>query len=134
MVALLDTAASYEICFENEIEKIAGSACIYSTGFQMRVNGVADGITYFFEDDGDGNIYRFHFDSLNAKVIDDRNFGTVDYTKGEVLIGYTSSVTIVNTTVDNSVVEVRQFLRSKTSLLRRLLLLTSISPSLTSSL
>ena len=73
----------------------------------MRVNGVADGITYFFEDDGDGNIYRFHFDSLNAKVIDDRNFGTVDYTKGEVLIGYTSSVTIVNTTVDNSTIEVR---------------------------
>ena len=107
VVALLDTAASYEICFENEIEKISGSACIYSTGFQMRVNGVADGITYFFEDDGEGNIYRFHFDSLNAKVIDDKNFGTVDYTKGEVLIGYTSSVTIVNTTVDNSVVEVR---------------------------
>ena len=37
----------------------------------------------------------------------DANFGTVDYAKGEVIIGADNPITVVNTTVANSVVEVR---------------------------
>ena len=66
---------------------------------------VLDTKTYYFEDDGQGIIYSFYLDS-NNKVVANPNFGTVDYEKGEVFIGYATPVTIVNTTVGNSIVEI----------------------------
>ena len=71
------------------------------------LNGVVDTKTYYFEDDGQGIIYSFYFDASNNKVVANPNFGTVDYEKGEVFIGYATPVTIVNTTVGNSIVEIR---------------------------
>ena len=103
MEILKNTAASYEVCFENQIEKVAGGTCIYSTGFQV----LNDTKTYYFEDDGEGNLRRFYLGADNAKVIVDASFGTVDYTKGEVKLAYGTPVTIVNTTVANDVVEIR---------------------------
>ena len=99
----LSVKASFEVCFENAVT--AGS--VYSTGFGMLVNGINDGVTYYMEDDGNGIVYRFHFNELNQKIIDDDNFGTVDYTKGEVMFGYNSDLTIVNTTVDGAILELR---------------------------
>ncbi|QBP06140.1 baseplate wedge subunit [Synechococcus phage S-B68] len=106
-IALLNTSASYEICFENELKKDTSVSCVYSSGFQLKLNGSNDGVTYYFEDDGLGALYRFHLNEKNEKVIDDTGFGTVDYTKGEIKIGYTTPITFVNTTVSNSTIEVR---------------------------
>ncbi|QIN96925.1 baseplate wedge subunit [Synechococcus phage MA10] len=107
MVSLIDTSASYEVCFENRLRNNAGTSSVYSTGFQLSIEGVIDPQTYYFEDDSEGNIYRFYLDTSNNKVVVDKNFGTVDYTKGEVLLGYSAPITIVNTTVDNDVIEIR---------------------------
>lgn len=103
MEILKNTAASYEVCFENQIEKISGSNCVYSTGFQV----LNDTKTYYFEDDGEGKLRRFYLGTDNGKVIVDDSFGTVDYVKGEIKLAYDTPVTIVNTTVANDVVEVR---------------------------
>jgi len=107
MVAVLDTRASYEICFENEFRNYSGITSVYSTGFQLQINGVVDERIYYFEDDSKGNLYRFYLDSTNNKIVVDTDFGTVDYVKGEVKIGYQNPITIVNTTVDDSVVQIR---------------------------
>ena len=103
----LDTAASYEICYENALKTDTTNSVVYSTGFNLRINGVIDPTLYYFEDDTKGGIYLFHFDGLNNKIIDDTTFGTVDYTKGEIKIGYTSPITFVNSNVDGSTLEVR---------------------------
>ena len=107
MISLINTSASYEVCFENQLRNNSGTSSVYSTGFQISVDGVVDPQTYYFEDDSEGNIYRFYFNASNSKVIVDKNFGTVDYTKGEVQLGYSTPITIVNTTVENDVVEIR---------------------------
>jgi len=104
LAPLFNTSASYELCFENSFKNIpnSGQASVYSTGFRV----LNDTNTYYFEDDSNGAIYLFYLQD-NQKVIVDANFGTVDYLKGEILLGYSSPVTIVNTTVSADVVEVR---------------------------
>ena len=109
MTALLNNSASYEVCFENQIRNVSGTSSVYSTGFQISVNGIIDETVYYFEDDSQGKLYRFYLDSTNSKIIVDKDFGTVDYIKGEIQLGYQSPVTIVNTTVDNDIVEIRAF-------------------------
>ena len=103
----LDTAASYEVCYENQLKTDTGNSVVYSSGFNLRIDGVVDQTVYYFEDDSEGYLYRFHLDSLNNKIIDDPRFGTVDYTRGEVKFGYGTPITFVNSLVDGSTLEVR---------------------------
>jgi hypothetical protein len=98
---------SYEICFEQALKTDTNSSVVYSTGFRLLIGGVNDGRTYYFEDDGLGNIYLFYLDSTNTKIITNSTFGTVDYTNGEVMIGYSTPVTFVNTLLPNSVIQIR---------------------------
>lgn len=107
MVALENTLASYEVCFLNEIDPEKG---VYSTGFKL--NGDSTKL-YYFEDDGKGVIYSFYFDALNNKVVVNTKFGTVDYVKGEVFIGYDTPINITSTKVSGSVVEVRAYPKSQ---------------------
>ena len=102
MIAIEDTLASYEICFTNPINPDEG---VYSTGFTL----VGDTKTYYFEDDKQGNIYSFYFDSLNSKIVVNKKFGIVDYDKGEVFIGYDTPINITSTNVSGSIVEVRAY-------------------------
>lgn len=102
MVAIEQTLASYEVCFTNPIDPDKG---VYSTGFNL----VGDIKTYYFEDDKQGTIYSFYFDSLNNKIIVNKKFGTVDYEKGEVFIGYDTPINITSTKVSNSIVEIRAY-------------------------
>lgn len=109
---VIDTPASYEICFENGISKaeVGGTATVYSTGFQiLNAQGVNDGLTYYFDDDAQGNLILFYFNDDNVRINVNREFGTVDYEKGEVNFGYVTPVTVVNTSVANDIVEVRAF-------------------------
>ena len=108
MLVHWNTLASYEVCFTNEIEQDPKGGNVWSTGFSQILDGDDSGVTYYFEDDGAGNLYSFYIDDeLNNKVIVNKKYGTVDYKKGEVYIGYDLPVTIVNTTVANSIVEIR---------------------------
>ena len=107
MGAIIDTLASYEVCFLNSIESDREGGNVWSTGFKLVLEGVEDTKTYYMEDDGNGIIYTFYLDSLNNKIISNSNFGTVDYVKGEVMIGYETPVKIYSTTQPNNIVEIR---------------------------
>lgn len=102
-----NTAASYTTCFTNEFGKSADMVTVWSTGFKLEINGVLDDRTYYFEDDGLGNIHLYYFDALNTKVIVDTNFGTVNYAKGIVKLGYQKPITFVSTSVSNGIIEIR---------------------------
>ena len=98
---------SYEICFEQGLKVDTNQSVIYSSGFQIERGGVNDGKTYYFEDDTNGNVYLFYLDENNTKIVTDPTFGTVDYIKGEVMLGYTTPVTFVSTVKPNSVIQIR---------------------------
>ena len=100
---------SYEICFDQALKTNTNQAVVYSTGFQLLQDGVNDGKTYFFEDDTLGNVYLFYLDESNEKIITDMTFGTVNYVTGDVLLGYSSPVTFTNTSLPNSVIQIRAF-------------------------
>ncbi len=102
-----NTLASYEVCFENPIETDTNTYSVYSTGFRF----TDDEEIYYFEDDPieRGVIRLFHFDTYNEKIIDNKNFGTVDYIKGEIMLGENAPFSIASTVVDNSIVEVRSY-------------------------
>jgi len=119
MVAVVDTNASYEVCFENEFRNNKGTSSVYSTGFQLQIDGVVDSKVYYFEDDGEGKIYRFYLDDSGSKVVVDTNFGTVDYKKGEILLGYQSPINIVNTSVSGSVVQIRAIPKNQDVIAKR---------------
>ena len=101
------TASSYEICFEQALATNTGSSVVYSTGFQLDQGGVNDGRTYYFEDDTLGNIYLFYFDSTGTKIVKNAAFGTVDYVNGEVMLGYVTPVTFINTVELNNLIKIR---------------------------
>ena len=100
---------SYEICFEQGLKTDTNASVIYSTGFQLLIDGVNDGRTYYFEDDTEGNVYLFYLDADNAKIVVNPNFGTVDYISGEVQLGYSTPVTFVGTELPNSIIQIRAF-------------------------
>ena len=108
-----NTLASYEICFENELPRDPVNSSVFSSGFRMTMDGVIDDKMYYFRDVNDiedidnGRIILFHFNEKMEEVIVDQNFGTVDYTKGEVLIGYQKPIKIYDTEADNYTLFVR---------------------------
>lgn len=129
--ALKNTSASYEICFEEPIkvnceeEELTSDlqSVVYSSGFEVDTEGVQDPRVFYFEDDpktrkfvrsdiGEithvlANIRSFYFDRNNNKIIDDMEFGEIDYLKGEVRIGYSRPITISNTVLPRNIIEVR---------------------------
>jgi len=131
VVAIRNTSATYEICFEEQIkvnseeEELTSDlqSVVYSSGFEVEVEGVPDPRIFFFEDDPKtrkfirnknneithilAKIRSFFFDRDNNKIIDDKEFGEIDYFSGEVRIGYSRPVTIVNTVLPRNIIEVR---------------------------
>ena len=131
VLAIKDTSATYEICFEEQIkvnseeEELTTDlqSVVYSSGFEVEVEGVPDPRVFYFEDDPktrefirneDGEITHilakirsFYFDRNNNKIIDDKEFGEVDYFSGEVRIGYSRPITITNTVLPRNIIEVR---------------------------
>jgi hypothetical protein len=101
------TRASYEICFENEILRNSTRPVLWSTGFQLVLNGILDTNTYYMEDDGVGNIVLVYLNSESGKIVKNKNFGTIDYDRGEIKIGYVNSITFATTSIGNSIIEFR---------------------------
>ena len=104
---VINTAASYECCFSNELMKDCDQPVITSTGFRMEVNGIFDEKVYYMEDDSNGNVRVYYITENNRKVITNNYFGTVDYTTGDIQFGYEQAVKIINVTTDSELIEIR---------------------------
>ena len=76
---VINTNASYECCFSNELEKDCDGPVLSSTGFRMEVNGIFDEKVYYMEDDSNGNVRIFYITENNRKVITNNYFGSVNY-------------------------------------------------------
>ena len=114
MKALVNQFAQYEICFGNKFHINPAGYNIKSTGFN--ISGSSD--TVFFTDvpnkDANGNldgsgkgvlsaIRKTDTDQLQVVL---RGVGTVDYTKGEILI---NTINITSTLADNNIIEIQAF-------------------------
>ena len=65
------------------------------------------------------NLRLFYFDIDNNKIIVNKEWGTVDIVKGEVLIGYQKPVTFVDTIEKSSVVQIRGIPKEQDVLAKR---------------
>ena len=110
---VINTDATYTICFSNPLEIDCNNPIINSTGFRMEVNDVFDEKEYFLEDDTKGNIRTYFYTETNEKIIANNYFGVVDYETGEVLLGYQVPIKIINVTTDNELLEIRAIPRSQ---------------------
>lgn len=92
---LYNTSATYLITYGNPFKTDTNRSVIYSSGFTVSNSPY----TYYLEDDTNGQIYSYYFDSRNKKTISNIVSGTVDYENGIVKLGYDRSFTITSTTV-----------------------------------
>ena len=114
MKALVNQFAQYELCFGNKFHINPAGYNIKSTGFN--ISGSSD--TVYFTDvpnkDANGNldgsgkgvlsaIRKTDTDQLQVVL---RGVGTVDYTKGEILI---NTINITGTSAPNNIIEVQAF-------------------------
>ena len=99
-----NVATSYKTCFSNVIASLTERSSISSTGF--KIAGQDQTKTFYFEDNGVGQIYIYTFDSTGNKSYLPSNavkqsYGTVNYQTGEV---YINPITITSTTnTDNTI-------------------------------
>lgn len=87
LIPELDTLATYELCFGNQVHIKSGGYSVKSTGFF--INGVSD-VVYMADspspiDKNSGNIFFFKLEN-NLPVIVKNNAGSIDYMKGEILL------------------------------------------------
>ena len=101
----LDTFATYELCFGNQIHTKSGGYSVKSTGFY--INGVSDPV-YMADapspsDKTSGIIFFFKLEN-NLPVIIKNNAGTIDYKRGEILLDV---VNISSSVLANGFIEVQ---------------------------
>ena len=87
LIPELDTHATYELCFGNQVHVKSEGYSVKSTGFF--INGVSD-VVYMADrpspiDKNSGNIFFFKLEN-NLPVIVKNNAGSIDYMKGEILL------------------------------------------------
>jgi len=103
--ALINQPAQYELCFGNKFHVKPDGYSIKSTKFTIQ--GTADEL--YLSDipntnsTTEGKVIFFKLDSENKPVIVNSNAGTIDYTKGEILI---DTVTFTSTLYEDAVIEV----------------------------
>ena len=80
----------------------AAGGILTSTGFKVEGDTVN---TYFFDDDGSGNVRRYSLDS-GTRVFADQSAGTIDYTSGKISIDAIKFTSTVNsdTSIDFTVI------------------------------
>ena len=80
----------------------AAGGILTSTGFKVEGDTVN---TYFFDDDGSGNVRRYSLDS-GTRVFADQSAGTIDYASGKISIDAIKFTSTVNsdTSIDFTVV------------------------------
>jgi len=103
--AMTNVFTQYELCFDNQFYHELDSYNIKSTGFS--VSGV-DGTVYIadkvVEGSDIGNLFLFKLtDAVDVEIVS-TNFGTVDYTKGEIII---NTVNITSTLLPENIIEIQ---------------------------
>ncbi len=103
--SLINVFTQYELCFDNQFYHELDSYNIKSTGFS--VSGV-DGTVYMADkvvpDSDIGNLFLFKItDDVDVEIVS-TNFGTVDYTKGEIII---NTVNITSTLLPENIIEIQ---------------------------
>ena len=108
MKCLLNQSAQYEICYGNAFKKNAGGFNIKSTGFTLANQ---TGTLYFTDvPDATGNmgvlsVVKESSESDEYTVVA-KSAGTVDYTKGEIII---NTLNVTSTVAANDVIEIQAF-------------------------
>lgn len=103
--ALLNQPAQYELCFGNKFHVKPTGYSIKSTKFTI----LGSNDELYLSDIPDtnsttsGKVIFFKLDNENNPIIVNSNAGTIDYTKGEILL---SPVTFTSTQYDDAVIEV----------------------------
>jgi len=108
--ALVNQSAQYELCFGNQFYYKPEGFNIKSTGFTI---GGRTG-TFYFTDvpngDGTGVLSIVRESTSEGKyIVEVKSAGTVDYTKGEILI---NTINITSTTAPNNIVEIQAYPQS----------------------
>ena len=103
--AMTNVFTQYELCFDNQFYHELDSYNIKSTGFS--VSGV-DGTVYIadkvVEGSDIGNLFLFKLtDAVDVEIVS-TNFGTVDYTKGEIII---NTVNITSILLPENIIEIQ---------------------------
>jgi hypothetical protein len=93
---LYNVASTYLISYGNAFRTDTNRSVISSTGFN--VSGSNN--TYYLEDDTNGRVYSYYYDSNNRKTVGNIVSGTIDYENGIVKLGYDRSITITSTEID----------------------------------
>ena len=112
---VLNTEATYEICFDQHIEPNKDTSTLYSSGFFLELNNTRELKTYYFENDPKtiryernvetdfnelvSDVYCFYFDELNQKIR--VNFFTKPKTELKDLIGKNSSTSVKRLDIQN---------------------------------
>jgi hypothetical protein len=109
ITAVIDTAASYEICFENLIEIDYHNPVVTSTGFYILDSEEIHYIENNIPEVGStvADLQLFYFDELNQKVVVDRKYGTFDLIKGEMMIGIENPITMTGTVEKQDLIKFR---------------------------
>ena len=105
LIPEINTPATYELCFGNQIHTRDGGYSVKSTGFF--IDGIPD-ILYMADSPSasnkkTGNIFFFKLEN-NLPVIIKNNAGTVDYVKGDIRLDV---VNIKGSVLNNGVIEVQ---------------------------
>jgi len=99
----LNTLATYELCFGNQIHIRSGGYSIKSTGF--RVSGIS-GVVYLGDiatSETSGRVFLFTLVN-NTPFIVKTNAGTIDYAKGEIILDV---INILSSVLDSGFIEVQ---------------------------
>ena len=109
--AILNTKASYELCYVNAFEIDTDSPVLTSTGFKLE--GYTQ--TFYLEDDYDGtyldtarttkNVKAYYLNNSIKTYLGDP-IGSINYSKGEILLGMSTSIVITETVETGSLIKV----------------------------
>jgi len=113
MTAVLNTRASYEVCFENRLDIDYHNPVIMTTGFY--IDG-SEEIHYIENvipscDASTDNLMSalrlYYIDEQNIKIPVDKEFGTVNFTTGELLFGINKPINITGTVMADNLIMIR---------------------------
>jgi hypothetical protein len=108
MNCVLNTFAQYEICFGNQFHKNIGGYTIKSTGFN--IVGEPDMVYFVDVPNPDSNIGTLSIvkpnEELNNYQVVKKSIGTVDYTKGEIII---NTINVLSTELDGGIIEIQAY-------------------------
>lgn len=122
--ALLNTKASYELCYVNSFAIDSDAPVLTSTGFKLQ--GYDQ--TFYLEDDYKGNyvnssrttknIFAYYLNNSIKTYLGDP-IGSINYEAGEILLGQKNSVVITDTIESGSTIKVTVKPRSQDIFARR---------------